>query len=308
MGLIETVGLGRRFDGTVAVEDLTLQVREGEVFGFLGPNGAGKTTTVRMLCYLIRATAGTAYVAGNEIGREPDATNIRSMVGLLPEAPGLYDALTAEESLDFFARLHGVGSRDRRRRIEELLRWLGLWDRRDARVATFSRGMKQKVALARALLHEPPLLFLDEPTAALDPSAAKAVRELLGDLRREGRTVFLNTHNLDEAQRVCDRIGVVNTRLLALGTPQELAARYWRPATTVRLREVTPAVREAVEALDFVESLEVRGEELLVDLDDPRERNPALVRAILDAGGKIEFLVEKERGLEDVYLRLVGTP
>ncbi|MCJ2520080.1 MAG: ABC transporter ATP-binding protein [Candidatus Thermoplasmatota archaeon] len=303
---IETVELGRSFGEIVAVEGLNLRVREGEVFGFLGPNGAGKTTTVRMLSCLIAPTKGHAYVAGNEVGRNPDSMNIRAMVGLLPETPGLYERLSAFKNLDFYARLYGVEEERRKERIGRLLKRLDLWERRDEIVATFSKGMKQKVAIVRAMVHEPRILFLDEPTAGLDPAASRTVRDFILELKEEGRTIFLNTHNLHEAERVCDRIGVVNTRLLAQGTPRELSARYFKPASIFHLREVTDDLVHAVEALDFVEDLEVMDGELHIVLEDARESNPIIARTIMEAGGKIEFIVEKERGLEDVYLRLVG--
>ncbi len=306
MEFIETVDLKRTFGDTVAVEDLNLRIREGEVFAFLGPNGAGKTTTVRMLTTLIRPTSGKAYIGGNEVGREPDSMNIRAMVGLLPETPGLYERLSASQNLDYYGRLYGVPDDTRRERIRELLKLVDLWDRRDDVVATFSKGMQQKIAIVRAMVHDPAILFLDEPTAALDPSAAKTVRDFLRGLRGEGRTIFLNTHNLFEAERIADRIGVVNTRLIAQGTARELSARYWKPATVVRLREPTEAAIAAVEALDFVERVDVQDGELLLALDDPKRHNPDIVRTIVRAGGEIEYIMEKERGLEDVYLRLVG--
>jgi ABC-2 type transport system ATP-binding protein len=306
MEFIETVDLTRTFGDVVAVEDLNLRIREGEVFAFLGPNGAGKTTTVRMLTTLIHPTSGKAYIGGNEVGREPDSMNIRAMVGLLPETPGLYERLSASQNLDYYGRLYGVPDDTRRERIRELLKLVDLWDRRDDVVATFSKGMQQKIAIVRAMVHDPAILFLDEPTAALDPSAAKTVRDFLRGLRGEGRTIFLNTHNLFEAERIADRIGVVNTRLIAQGTARELSARYWKPATVVRLREPTEAAIAAVEALDFVERVDVQDGELLLALDDPKRHNPDIVRTIVRAGGEIEYIMEKERGLEDVYLRLVG--
>ena len=306
MEFIETVDLTRTFGEVVAVQDLNLQVREGEVFAFLGPNGAGKTTTVRILTSLINPTSGKAYVGGNEVGREPDSLNIRAIVGLLPETPGLYERLSAYQNLDYYGRLYGVPDGARRERIQELLKLVDLWGRRDDAVATFSKGMQQKIAIARAMVHDPAILFLDEPTAALDPSAAKTVRDFLRGLRGEGRTIFLNTHNLFEAERIADRIGVVNTRLIAQGTARELSARYWKPATVVRLRAPADAAIAAVEALDFVERVDVQDGELLLALDDPKRHNPEIVRTIVSAGGEIEYIMEKERGLEDVYLRLVG--
>lgn len=305
MEFLETIDLGRTFGDITAIKGLNLRVREGEVFGFLGPNGAGKTTTVRILCCLIHPTEGRAFVAGNEVGREPDSLNIRAMVGLLPETPGLYERLSAFRNLDFYARLYGVEDGNRRDRIRELLERLDLWKRREEPVATFSKGMKQKIAIVRALVHEPRVLFLDEPTAGLDPAASKTVREFILELKGEGRTIFLNTHNLTEAERICDRIGVINTSLLAQGTARQLAARYWRPTTVIRLREAREEVIQAVEALEFVQGLSVRNGELHITLEDPREYNPSIARAIVEAGGEIEFIVEKERGLEEVYLRLL---
>ncbi len=305
MEFIETVDLKRTFGDTVAVEDLNLRIRQGEVFAFLGPNGAGKTTTVRMLTTLIHPTSGKAYVGGNEVGREPDSMNIRAMSGFLPEAPGLYERLSAARNLDFYGRLYGVPESRRKARIEELLKWIGLWKRRDSPVATFSKGMRQKIAIVRAMVHDPQILFLDEPTAGLDPSAAKTVRDFLVDLGSMGKTIFLNTHNLSEAERVSTRIGVVSTRLLAQGTPKELAARYLKPASVFRLREATEDVVQAVDALDFVEEVHVEDGELHVSLEDPRKGNPAIAKAVIAAGGEIEFIVEKEMGLEEVYFRLL---
>ena len=189
--MIRIDDLTRKFGKVVAVENLTLQVNEGEVFGLIGPNGAGKTTTVRMLCCLIGPTSGTAYIGNNEIGREPDSLNIRQMVGLLPEAPGLYERLSPYKNLDFFAQLYDVPQIRRQEKIKELLEMLGMWKKRDERVNTFSKGMRQKIAIARALVHDPKILFLDEPTSGLDPRAAKTVRDFLSELRREGRTIFL---------------------------------------------------------------------------------------------------------------------
>jgi ABC-2 type transport system ATP-binding protein len=222
--VIRTEGLGKRFSArrrhaaTVAVEDLTLEVKRGEVFGFLGPNGAGKTTTVRMLCALIAPTAGEAWVAGHKIGQEDAA--IRASVGILTETPGLYDKLDAVTNLSFFAKLYDVG--DPSRQVAQYLQMLGLWERRHEPVARFSKGMRQKLANARALLHEPPLLFLDEPTSGLDPEAARVVRDFIEELRGQGRTIFICTHNLDEADRLCDRIGVIQRRLIRVDTPARL--------------------------------------------------------------------------------------
>ena len=207
--MIETRDLTRKFNGLTAVDNLNLKVRDGEVFGFIGPNGAGKTTTIRMICTLIAPTSGSVLVNGLDVNDPNDAIKIRSMIGFLPEVPGLYETLSAHRNLDFYASLYGVPADKRERRIKELLELLGIWDRRDDTVGKFSKGMKQKIAIARALVHEPEFLFLDEPTSGLDPVASLTVRNFLLELKKEGRTIFINTHNLDDAERLCDTIGVM---------------------------------------------------------------------------------------------------
>lgn len=304
--MIETSGLGRSFDGNVAVEDLNLKVKQGEVFGLLGPNGAGKTTTMRMLACLIKQSTGTAFVNGYEINKEPDSEKIRSIVGVLPESPGLYESLSSAKNLDFYARLYGVPSGKREERIESLLRMLELWDRKDEPVATFSKGMKQKIAITRAFVHDPQVVFLDEPTAGLDPAASLTVREFLIALKKEGRTVFINSHHLDEVERLCDRIAIMNRTALAVGSPKELARRYWGRTTVFEFAELLPGYADVIRGFGFASNVRVEEGRLMVDLDDPEARNPALVDALSRAGAKIEYVTELKRSLEDVYMRLVG--
>ena len=304
--MIEIVGLGRTFDGKAAVEDLNLKVEEGEVFGLLGPNGAGKTTTIRMLACLIKQTSGTAFVNGLEINTSSDSQKIRGIVGVLPESPGLYESLSANRNLDFFAQLYGVPKDKREKRIEELLKMLDLWDRRDEPVATYSKGMKQKIAIARAFVHDPQVVFLDEPTAGLDPQASLTVREFLVALKKEGRTVFINSHHLDEVERLCDRIAVMNRTALAIGSPKDLARRYWGRTTVVELAAVDPAYVDIVRGLDFASNVRVDDGRIFVDLDDPEIRNPVIVERLTRAGAKIEYVTELKRSLEDVYMKLIG--
>ena len=194
------------------MEDLTLHVNEGEVFGFLGPNGAGKTTTIRMLCCLISKTSGKAQIDGYEIGNGSGAQKIRNIIGLLPENVGLYEGLSAYKNLDFYGRLHKLNEQQRREKIKYFLSMLELWDKRNVPVGTFSKGMKQKLAIARALIHDPQVLFLDEPTANLDPEASKMVRDFILELKKEKRTIFLNTHLLDEAEKICDRVAILKNQ------------------------------------------------------------------------------------------------
>jgi ABC-2 type transport system ATP-binding protein len=300
-GMIRTHDLTRRFDGVTAVDRLTLDVPAGEVFGFLGPNGAGKTTTIRMLACLIGPSDGEAEVAGRSIRRQ--AADVRRRVGILTESPGLYDQLSAERNLAFFAALYEVDPAAEA--IERYLRLLGLWERRHELAGTLSKGMRQKLAIARALLHEPQVLFLDEPTSGLDPEAAHLVREFIQALRREGRTIFLCTHNLDEADRLCDRIGVFHQHLLALDTPAALRRQLYGRVIVVHLRSLDPGWAEMIGRLPAVRSVQTVERKLLVTLDDPEAHNPDVVRALVKAGADIQFVGEMRRTLEDVYLRLV---
>ena len=299
--MIETHDLTRKFNSNLAVDRLTVDVRKGEVFGFLGPNGAGKTTTVRMLACLIRPTSGTARINGYELGR--DNQKIRRICGILTETPGLYEKLSAEANLLYFARLYDV--EDAEAQVRKYLQMLGLWDRRGEPVGTFSKGMRQKVAIARALIHEPRLLFLDEPTAALDPESAKTVRDFIEHLKGERRTIFLCTHNLDEAERLCDRIGVIRQRLIAVDTPDGLRRSLFGRQTEVQLAEITPAMVEAVRGLDFVAHVRHDGNRLLISLSDPDAQNPVIVERLVSAGGKVQYVSEVKHSLEDVYLTLV---
>jgi len=316
--------IGKESKEVKAVDDLNLEVKQGEVFGFLGPNGAGKTTTVRILTCLIGPSAGRAWVNGLEVGKANLA--IQTQVGILTESPGLYDRLSARYNLEFFAEMYGV--KDVKGQVEKYLRLLDLWDRRDSEAGTFSKGMKQKLAIARALLHEPPMVFLDEPTAALDPEAAKTVRDFIETLRGQGRTIFLCTHNLDEAERLCERIGVFRQRLIAVDTPDALRRQLFGRQTVVYLGSPAPgseieSLAATVRALPFVQHVEVlpiddsqAGGRLVISLDDPMLRNPAIVQTLVAQGAQIQFVNELKHSLEDVYLSLmrdgangaVGTP
>lgn len=299
--MIRTKNLTKKFNTTLAVDNLNLNVAEGEVFGFLGPNGAGKTTTVRMLTSLIGPTAGSAIVNGYHIGKED--TEIRRSVGILTEAPGMYDNLSAEFNLDIYANLYEV--KDPKGQVEKYLRMLGLWDRRQDEAGTFSKGMKQKLAIARALLHEPRLLFLDEPTAALDPEASHLVHDFITELRKEGRTIFLCTHNLDEADRLCDRVGVFKTHLLVVDTPANLRSQLFGRRVVFHLLTSNETIAATIRTLPFVREAKVIENKLLVNLDDPEIHNPEIIRTLVGVGVDIQFVGELRHSLEDVYLQLV---
>jgi ABC-2 type transport system ATP-binding protein len=302
--VIDAENLTRKFGNLTAVEDLTLHVDEGEVFGFLGPNGAGKTTTVRMLCCLISKTSGKATIGDYEIGNAADAQKIRRISGLLPENVGLYEDLSAYKNLDFYGRLYKCTEQQRKERIEYFLKMLGLWDKRNQAAGTFSKGMKQKLAIARALIHDPQVLFLDEPTANLDPEASKTVRDFILELKKEKRTIFLNTHMLDEAERICDRVAVLKTKLLAVDTPEKLRESLWGRKTVIQLEHVNAAVLVAVKKAGPWKT-DVEGNKLTIAVSDPEKENPDIIDAIGAAGGRVQFVTAVSPTLEDVYLKLV---
>jgi ABC-2 type transport system ATP-binding protein len=303
--MIHADKLSKQFGNLTAVDGVSFDIEEGEVFGLLGPNGAGKTTMVRMLSSLISKTSGTAEVAGCELGKESDELRLRERIGILPENVGLYESTSAYENLEYFGRLHRMDDSTLRKNIERLLRMMDLWEKKDIPLGTFSKGMKQKVALARALVHDPILLFLDEPTANLDPEAAKMVRDVILELKKEERTIFLNTHRLDEAQRICDRVGILRTRLITIGSVDDLRFGTAGKKTVVRLERVTDELANAVRARLAPRKVEVTGDKLIVDVVDPDRENPEITNSVVAAGGRILEVSQLSASLEEAYLRLV---
>jgi ABC-2 type transport system ATP-binding protein len=301
--IIRTEGLTRAFGSVRAVDGLDLEVPAGTVFGFLGPNGAGKTTTIRLLLGLLEPTGGRATVLGCDTRAE--AGRIREQSGALLEHHGLYERLSAEQNLEFYARVWRMSRAARAERIRALLQPLGLWERRGEPVGRWSRGMKQKLAVARALLHKPSLLFLDEPTASLDPVAAATLRDELSTLvQREGVTVFLTTHNLAEAERLCGRVAVIKQgRLLAVGHPDELKARS---ATRAEIsgRGFTDATLALLRGRPGVVRADLQNGRIVLELAEPAETAP-LVAAIVQHGGLVEEVRKDKGSLEDVFLTLM---
>jgi ABC-2 type transport system ATP-binding protein len=301
-----TQDLTRDFGPLRAVDGLSLEVPSGAIFGFLGPNGSGKTTTIRLLLGLLEPTRGTAMVLGRDARTDP--AGIREHCGALLEHSGLYERLSAQDNLDFYARVWHLPPAARRERVRELLTGLGLWDRRREIVGGWSRGMRQKLAVARALLHHPALVFLDEPTAGLDPIAAAALREDLTTLaRREGVTVFLTTHNLAEAEKLCDRVGVIRGgRLLAVGRPDELRARARKDRMEVTGRGLDARIVGLLEAQPVVESASLTGDRVVLQVSDGLDTAP-LVSLLVREGVAIDEVRKGGADLEEAFLALVGT-
>jgi ABC-2 type transport system ATP-binding protein len=295
--------LTKRFGDRVAFEDVSFAVGHGEVFGFLGPNGAGKTTTVRTLGTLLVPTSGAASVAGIDL-RPENGPAIRSRISIMPESPGLYLRLTVVENLECFARLYRLA--DRHERIERALRAVNLTERANDLCRSLSKGLRQRVALARALLNDPAVLFLDEPTSGLDPVASREVHELIGAFKDRGVTIFLTTHRLEEAERLCDRVAILNTTMRLVGRPDELRARLFKSSLEVRLRSglADPAaVLAGVPGLDSWEAQPPSSYHLTVT--DPDAAAPEVARALVRAGADICSITESRHSLEDVYLELV---
>ncbi len=296
--------LTKRFSGRLAFDDVSFEVGYGEVFGFLGPNGAGKTSTVRALGTLIAPTSGSATVAGIPLNPANGPT-IRSRISIMPEAPGLYLRLTVIENLRCFARLYELD--DAPGRIDRALRAVNLLDRVDDPCGSLSKGLRQRVALARALLNDPAVLFLDEPTSGLDPVAAHDVHELIGSLRERGVTIFLTTHRLEEAERLCDRVGILNTTLRLIGRPDELRQRLFNQTLAVRVRHSLADAGSVFGGLPGVEGWATSGSggyELAVS--DPGVAAPAIARALVSADADILALTESRHSLEEIYLQLIN--
>ena len=298
--MIAVSDLGRRFDTRTAVDAVTFEVSAGEIVALLGPNGAGKTTTMRMMAGLIAPSRGS--IAIEHVTLTPETSSaLRSRIGFLTESPGLWDRLTVRENLRVYAGLYGLPEPERV--IDAVLERFELGDRASTTAAELSKGMRQKAALARALLHDPDILLLDEPTSGLDPEITRAVRQLLEERRSQGCAILVATHNLDEAERLADRIGVIHTRLLALDTPAMLRKRFTTPRALIRLRGVAEPYLAQARAIDPVASVD--GGSLTFALVDAEREMPAIVRALVAAGAEVIEARVEEPTLEDVYLGLV---
>ncbi len=295
--------LSKRFGDRIAFDDVSFEVGHGEVFGFLGPNGAGKTTTVRTLGTLIAPSSGSATVMGIPLTPE-NGVEIRRRIAIMPESPGLYLRLSVLENLECFADLYEVSNP--RDRIERALQAVNLADRAGDACGSLSKGLRQRVALARALLSDPEVLFLDEPTAGLDPVAARDVHELIDGLRKRGVTIFLTTHRLEEAERLCDRVAILNTTLRTIGRPDELRDQLFARSLTVKTVVPLPEPDRVFAGLPAVDGWRADGPAgYVLSVTDPSAAAPAVNRALVAAGADVLSINESRHSLEDVYLQLI---
>lgn len=292
--------LTRRFGNRLAVDDVSFEFRAGEILALLGPNGAGKTTTLRMLAGLIAPSSGSVRIDAQEMTPRA-APGLRARIGFLTEAPGLWDNLTVRENVSVYARLYGLADPDKA--VSAALALFDVADRSDDRTARLSKGLKQRVALARTIVHQPPIVLLDEPTSGLDPESARDVRELIVGMRSQGRAVLLCTHNLDEVERMADRVAVLRTRLMAVGTPGDLRKRLFAPRLRIRLSEPAEPFAAALRSSGLGD-VSVTGATL--SLAGGIRSTPDIVRTLVHAGAGIESVEEEERSLEDIYIRLLN--
>ena len=302
---ISTQQLSKKYEAITALEDVTFQVNQGELLVLLGPNGVGKTTTIRLLAGLISPSSGAASVLGQDMTRTKGREAVRKQIGILTETPGTYNHLTAHYNLLYFARLYQLEKPAQQ--VEYFLKLLGLWERREDVVGSFSKGMKQRLAIARALLPDPKILFLDEPTSGLDPAAARQVRELLQQLKQDGRTILLATHNLPEAEQLADRVALLNRTLIAIEKPEELRRKLFGSHTQIELQEVTPQLEQVVASLECVRSVERKDNILSVFLQNPQEDNNQVITTLINSGAHIHWVTQQKASLEDIYMSLVGT-
>jgi ABC-2 type transport system ATP-binding protein len=302
--MIRTEDLSKNFDQFIAVDGVDLEVGKGEVLALLGPNGAGKTTTVRMLTSILKPTRGRAWVAGYDVIEEP--AKVRASVGVLTEHHGLYQRMPAHEYLDFFGQIYRLDKAKRHERIEYLLTQFALIDAIDRRIGEFSKGMRQKLALARAMLHDPEVLLLDEPTSAMDPESSRMVRDAIKQLRGANRSVIICTHNLAEAEDLADRIAIIrHGRIINKGTPAELRDQLLgRPSYRITFKQDVNG--KAPEFPDQIRSEQVSANQYTFHSEDPQDLNPRVLKALMDQGFEVVSLQEVPRSLERVYLQAMA--
>lgn len=301
--MIKTQDLSKRFGEFLAVDSVNLQISAGEVLALLGPNGAGKTTSVRMLSSVLKPTMGQAWVAGFNVVQQPE--NVRALVGVLTENHGLYNRMPAEDYLEFFGKIYSMNHNEREHRIKYLLDIFGLYSDRNRRIGEFSKGMRQKLALARALLHQPPVLLLDEPTSAMDPKSARLVRDSIQELRSSDRAIVLCTHNLPEAEELADRIAIISEgKIIANGSPSELKRKFLGPPE-FEITLATPLNGQMINLPPSVQHTSTGPNWIRFTSEEAKRGNPQVIRVLMDQKLEVVSLQEVPRSLEKVYLQAV---
>ena len=301
--MISVESLTKRFGDIVAVDNISFDIKEGQIFGFLGPNGAGKTTTIRMLSTLIKPTEGKIVI--DERDAFKNGEYIRSIIGILTETPGMYEKISAYENLNYFSGFYGIEEKRRKGNIQRFMKMFNLWERRDDLVKTYSKGMKQKLALARALIHEPKIIFLDEPTAALDPESAYMVRNFIEGLKNEKITVFLCTHNLEEASNLSDIVCIIKSKIVRISTLRDLQQYKKGTRIEIVLKENAESFSGTIEKIPEITSIETTGEKINLVLENPRKVNPIIIKLLIEAGAEIIYFNEIKASLEEIYLDLI---
>ncbi|MCX8174518.1 MAG: ABC transporter ATP-binding protein [Thermoplasmata archaeon] len=304
--MLRVNNLSKQFDGRIAVQNLSFELKPGMVLGLIGPNGAGKTTTMRLILGLLKPTRGTITVDNFDMLDDGSARRAKQRIGFLPENPALYENLTAYKNLYYIAQLYGMNKSEIDGRVGELLEMLGIEKRIEHRVKTYSKGMKQKIAIARAIVHNPTYLLLDEPTASLDPASAKTVREFIKELRSSRRGILLATHNLHEAQELCDEIVVLSTKPLARGKPGELAQTLFSARTAVYANGIPEGLEQVLKERFGKRYLGRKKNKMLFATESPEQENPEIISLLVSQNVKIQFVEKENATLEDVYMKLVN--
>jgi ABC-2 type transport system ATP-binding protein len=301
--MIQVENLTKKFGKITAVDNISFHINESEIFGFLGPNGAGKTTTIRILSTLIKPTGGDVSIDGKDPKR--DGEYIRSIIGLLTETPGMYEKISAYENLDYFSSFYNMPDKQRKSNIEKFLKMFELWDRKDDLVKAYSKGMKQKLALARALIHEPKILFLDEPTAGLDPESAHMVRTFIEGLKNKQTTVFLCTHNLEEASELSDEVCIIKRKILKIATLPELQNSKKSKNIEIVFKDDAKKYLKILDSFEDVKSKSTLENKAKISLENPEAVNPIIIKKLVENGAEILYFNEIKVSLEEIYLDLI---
>ncbi len=302
--MIEAWNLTKKFDHVLAVDNLSLTVGQGQILGLLGPNGAGKTTTIRMLATLISPTSGR--IAINGLDGKKESSQIRAMIGLLTEAPGMYEKISAYANLSYFSSFYGLKEQKKEKNIEKFLKMFGLWDRRQELVGTYSKGMKQKLALARALIHEPKILFLDEPTSGLDPESARMVRDFIVSLKEEKTTVILCTHNLHEASSLCDRVCIIKKQIIKEAALHQLQSTQQATEAEIIFAHHAQKYASLLKKVPGVQQTDAKGNRMRISVKNPEKTNPLVVKKLVEHEARLVYFHEMKQSLEEIYLKIIG--